>query len=272
MKRKANKRLFLGALPILAMIMALSSIGCSNNPPRQAIENIDEAFHASSSHIADATGFIDVLKQFDFQKGESLKQALTALDNSAAAADELLSNSNQLEEFDYEAGMADLEQDVSDYSSQVAAAVEELKPLLDNMKGILTSISPFFDTSVSLEMEKSQGERLQELRALETQLDTSKAQLQAAQLTVSLEQARDIILDFFVSARQVIEAMIATPTLGTSANPFSVSNLQKVADSLQRWQQFLQKLSDQLLINRVDPYVEKVELEINNLYLGQNLK
>jgi hypothetical protein len=269
MKRKANKSLYLGALPILAMIMALSSFGCSNNPSRQSVANIDEAFHASSSHIADAAGFIDILEQFDFQKGDTLREALTALDNGLNAADEVLTNLSKLDEFDY-AGMADLKQDVSDYNSQVTAAVEELKPLLDNMKRILTTISPVFDISVSFEQEQSQTERLQELSALKTQLDASQAQLEAIQLGGSLEECRDIILNFFTSTRQVIEALIASPTLGTSDNPFSVSNFQKVAESLNRWKQFFQNLSDQLLINKIDPYVEKVELEINRLYLGED--
>jgi hypothetical protein len=270
-KRSAVKTAFFMALPVVALVPALVSIGCSDTVSRETITEIDQAFRDSSSHIPDTTDFIDVLRKFDFQKADVLDQALGSIDGAEASMQQAISSLQGLGQFAYGGQLADLGRYISEYRDAIIGAGQEMDQVCAGIRQIISIAKPVFANQLSADQAKqSQAARLEFLKSLESQVDAALHDLKGLEVSQPVKDLQYFFVDLLTATRNACAAFIAGRASSDIMNPQSSPEAQRLMDLQPRYGATIDALSNQLMISNIDPYLEKVELEINRLYLGDN--
>lgn len=268
---RGGKAPFLLALLILA-VAVLSSAGCGRGSiSREEVERIDEAFRRGSSRLAETTVFLDALERFDFENAAFLADALAGIEAGRAACSELRASMEELAAFAYHGGLEELGRNVEEYSAAMGEAVEELAAVYGGLEEILLALEPTLREEAvitQLEAPRDDAEFLERLQRLDAALKESLAALQGLEPPAPLRDYRDHFQQLLSVLDKMVEDIIAViegrvPDVDVEHNPDFLLYQQLMG----AYPSQVEGIFEKLKIAGIDPLVEKVELEINRLYL-----
>ncbi len=268
-----NRAIFATAMALAAcMGMALFAWGCGGGASREKIERVDEAFRAGASRMAETTAFVAALEEFDFENAGFLEDTLDALDRSRDAARAVLASVAELRGLSYEGDLAALGEYVDEYSTAAVESVEELEGIFAGLQGILRAIEPILREEAvitQLEAPRSAAEWLERLRRLEAALDASLPELVEVEAPLPLEEYGTLFAEMLSILRKLVGDLIAVvtgqaPNVNMEENP----DFLRMQELMAGYIPCVESLYESLKITGIDPLVEKVELEINDLYMG----
>jgi hypothetical protein len=273
MRKHRLTRLYMFAPVIVFTVLAIFVItytGCGNS--RQEVEEIDAAFRNGSSQLDQTTAFQGALEDFDFENANFQSNALSQIEASRAAAAAVLTSLDELGEFEYDGTFKTLGGEINDYRQAMFEAIGELENVYNGLEDILRAIEPALNEEAvitQLEAPQSNEEWLSRLKKLEAALSEAISALQQTEVTPLLAEYKSLFMDIFETMHKLAVDLIATvsgqiPNVELNNNP----DFMRIQDLQASYLPLVQGLYDKLKINGIDPLIEKVELEINRLYLG----
>ena len=274
MSIKIGKPAFIAAACILTICLGLFHAGCGGSGfSREEVEEIDTAFRAGTSSIGEATAFVRALEDFNFEDAAFLDNAVKAVDSSRAAAQRLLASVEEMQGFSYDGALSTLGGYVEEYTALAVKAAEELESVYDGLDGILQAISPVLrEEAVITQLDEpgSDAELLDRLGKLDAALKTSLAELPGIEVPALLAEYKSLLEGIFTDLHKLILDLIAAASGQVSDenmenNPDFLHMQELIAD----YPRVVGEIEDNLEISRIDPRVEKVELELNRLFLGE---
>lgn len=254
--------------------LAFSALSCGGKDvSRKEVEEIDAAFRAGASNLVETTAFIVALEEFDFENAGFLDNALNALDTSRDAARELIVSTENLLALSYTGGLAQLGEYIREYCDATIEAVGELEAVYESLESILKAIEPvLLEEAVitQLEAPQSDAEWLERLERLDTALQVSLGELEGVEVPPLLVEYKALYQDLLSTLYELIGDLTAT-VLGQIANEDMEDNpdFLHMQGLIESYLPLVESIYDGLKITTIDPLVEKVELEINNLYMGE---
>lgn len=271
-----TKRSAVGAVVSLALAcVVVSAMGCTGSSvSREQTEEIDTVFRTGSSRISEITSFITALEDFDFENAGFLDNAVSAVTASRDAARELQASIDGLSGFDYDGDLEPLGTYIQEYAAAALEAVGELEGVYAGLLDILQAIEPVLrEEAVITQLDEpgSDAELLERLTRLRDALDPSLAALAEIEVPTLLIEYKSLLEEIFTLLRKTVGDLIAVVG-GTSSNIDMENNpdFQRMQELMIEYQPLVQRLYESLAITRMDALVEKVELEINRLYLEEN--
>lgn len=231
------------------------------------------AFRKSSSNLNKSASFITALRGFDFENADFFDRAVASIGESRNAAQEVLASLEELGSFDYGGVLANLGGYIQEYSDAVAEAVEELLDAYTALEELLQALEPTLReeaTITQLEAPQSDAEWLGRLRKLYAALDVSLADLTRVEVPPTLSDYLAYFTDLFSTMHKLIGDII-TALNSPAPQPDSESNpdFLHVRALLDDYPPLVEKFYEKFKIFHIDPLVERVELEINRLYLEE---
>ena len=271
-----TKRSAVGAVVSLALAcVVVSAMGCTGSSvSREQTEEIDTVFRTGSSRISEITSFITALEDFDFENAGFLDNAVSAVTASRDAARELQASIDGLSGFDYDGDLEPLGTYIQEYAAAALEAVGELEGVYAGLLDILQAIEPVLrEEAVITQLDEpgSDAELLERLTRLRDALDPSLAALAEIEVPTLLIEYKSLLEEIFTLLRKTVGDLIAVVG-GTSSNIDMENNpdFQRMQELMIEYQPLVQRLYESLAITRMDALVEKVELEINRLYLEES--
>jgi hypothetical protein len=269
-----GKPTVIAAACFLAACLWLFAAGCGGGGlSREEVEGIDTAFRAGTSSIDETTAFIAALEEFDFENAAFYDNAMSALDASRAAAQRLLASAEEMEGFSYDGALSALGGYVEEYVPFVVAAAAELDGIYAGLQSILETIEPALREEAvitQLEAPGDDAELLERLKRLSVALDSSLAELPATEVPAQLAAYKSLLESIFTNLQKVVVDLIAVASgQAASMNPENNPDFLSMQELMADYPAVVSEMEDNLEISRIDPRVEKVELEINRLFLGE---
>ncbi len=240
---------------------------------REEVEEIDTAFRAGTSSIDETTAFVRALEKFDFENAAFFEDAMSAVDASRAAALRLLASVEEMEGFSYDGALSTLGGYVEEYTAFAVEAVEELDGIYDGLEGILQAIEPVLrEEAVITQMDEpgSDAELLGRLGS-STRLwkprwpncRGSRSPLSWPSISPCSKASSPTCTRWSVTSYAAASGQ--APNENMENNPDFLYMQELMAD----YPGVVGEIEDNLEISRIDPRVEKVELEINRLFLEE---
>jgi hypothetical protein len=253
--------------------LVLFSLGCSNGFSKEKVDQIDEAFRAGASRYKETTAFIGAMEDFDFENAAFMEAASSALDASREAAQDLLASAEELRGFTYGGALSSLGGYVEEYTASVIEAVEELNAIYSGFQEILLAIEPIMREEAlitQLEAPGNDAELLDRLQGLDAALDSSLAELSGVEVPAQLDEYKSLLTGIFTTLQKlVIDLAAAAAGQAAEENMENNPDFLYMQELMAEYVPLVQKLSDGLKISGIDPWLEKIELEINRLYLEE---
>ncbi len=262
------------AAAVILVCLLLFASGCNGDKvSREEVEEIDSAFRRGISQLSEVTVFIRALEEFDFENADFLENTLQQIDTSRLAAQGVIESSNELRSFNFEGGLDQLGEYVSEYHDTVVEAMAELETVYDATEEMLEVLRPVLSeeaTITQLEAPRNDAEWLDRLRRLDTALGSSLAELDNVRVPGLLEDIKALFTDLLTTMSKLVGDLISVltrsiPNVEMETNPDFLRTLQLVDGYLP----LVQALYDNLEISEIDSLVEQLELEINRLYMGE---
>lgn len=273
MNKGTSRRVLIVAVCLLAACLWLSAVGCDGGFSREEVEEIDTAFRSGTSSIDETTEFTTTLEDFDFEDAAFFENAMSALEASRAAAQRLLASAEELKGFSYDGALSTLGGYVEEYEPRIVAAVDELEGIYAGLQSIVLAIEPVLkEEAVITQMEEpgDDAELLSRLQKLDTAMTASLAELAETEVPLQLAAYRSLLADIFTNLHKVVRDLMAaasgqTTNVTLENNPDFLHLQELMAD----YPGVVEEIEENLEISRIDPLVEKVELEINRLFLEE---
>lgn len=275
----ARKCMRVGTAPfLLALIImvnaVLSPINCCGGPTsREEVERIDNAFRRGSSRLTKTTAFLDALERFDFENAQFLEDVLAGIDSGRSACSELKASLDELTAFAYPCGLEELEKSVEEYSAAVMEAVAELEVVYGGLEEIMLALEPILRIEAvitQLEEPSSDAEFLERLRELDAELMKSLSALERLEPPKLLCDYRDYFLQLLSVLGKLVGSLMAVAEGRTSSADVNLDpDFMLFQRLMVAYPSLVEEIFKKLKINALDPLVERVELEINRLFLGE---
>jgi len=270
------RRSAVGAIVSLVSIcVVVFTLGCTGSSVSgEKLEEIDAVFRAGSSRISEITSFISTLEDFDFENAGFFDSAVSAVNRSAAATQALRASIETLSGFEYDGALETLGNYIDEYVAAALEAVGELEGVYAGLLDILQAIEPVLrEEAVITQLDEpgSDAELLERLIRLRDALDPSLAALAEIEVPTLLIEYKSLLEEIFTLLRKTVGDLIVVAS-GTSPNINLENNpdFQRMQELMVDYYPLVQQLYESLGITRMDALVEKVELEINRLYMGEN--
>jgi len=260
---------------LVSVCVVVFTLGCSGSSVSgEKIEEIDAVFRAGSSQISEITSFITALEDFEFENAGFFDSAVGAVNRSAEAAQALRESIETLSSFKYEGALEPLGTYIDEYVAAALEAVGELEGVYAGLLDILQAIEPVLrEEAVITQLDEpgSDAELLERLIGLRDALDPSLAALAEIEVPTPLIEYKSLMEGIFTLLRKTVGDLIVIAS-GTSPNVNLENNpdFQRMQELIAGYYPLVQRLYESLEITRMDALVEKVELEINRLFMGED--
>lgn len=264
------------AFLLAALVCAvLCAPGCGGGTvSRETVEEIDTVFREGNSQLVAVTAFLAALDDFSFENAAFYEDTMQAIEESREAASGLRRSAEELASIDYRGNLDEVGKYTMEYCDAVLLAVDELEAVCDSLQDILEAIEPILREEAvitQLEAPRSNEEWLQRLYRLEAAAGPSAAELAEVEVPPALAEYKALMDDLFSTLHKMTSEIIAVSS-GQVANVEMEHNpdflhMQELQES---YPPLVEELYERLLISAIDPLLEKVELEINRLYLEES--
>jgi len=267
----AKKVRFLATLAAAsACLCIISLVGCGG-PSRKELESLDEDFRASTASLEEALSFLDALERFDFENGSFMDDARKSVSSSREMASEAFTIIQRLLSRPYGGKLEELGRLIEDYGEAASAAVEELQSLYGPLEGLLSAIEPVMREEAAItgmEAPRSDAEWLERLNRLRNALGPALSALSSLEVPRVLEEYRGFLQELFSVLYKLVEELASRVKRGdVSSNAPDNPDFLRMQELLGSYGATVDRLRKNLEASRLDPLVEKVELEINRLFL-----
>ena len=271
---RMNRVVLIAASCILAAGLVLLSTGCGGGGlSREELDEIDATFRAGTSRLSETTSFVYVLQTFDFENATFIDDIMSALDASREAADELQASIEGLRDFNYEGTLSMLGGYLEEYIASVTEAIEELSTIRSGIEQISLAIEPIMSEEAvitQLEEPGDDAELLDRLRRLSEALESSLAELSGLEVPAKLTEYKSLLEGIFTSLQNVIRDLIYVASAQTAGETMENNpDFLRMQDLMETYVPVVKAMHEDLKISSIDPLLEKIELEINRLYLGE---
>lgn len=266
-----------GIVITLAVVAGLGILapGCGGGTvSRETVEEIDAVFREGNSQLVAVTAFLAALDDFSFENAAFYEDTLQAIEDSREAASGLRRSAEELASIDYRENLYELGKYTREYCDAVLPAVDELETVYDALQDILEAIEPILREEAvitQLEAPRSNEEWLQRLYRLEAAAGPSAAELAVVDVPPPLAEYKALLEDLFSTLHKLTVEVIAVSS-GQVENVEMEHNpdFLHMQELLESYPPLAEGLYARLRISAIDPLLEKVELEINRLYLEES--
>lgn len=275
--RRAITRI--GARPLhprIAVALAcLAVVGCACagcGKPAASLEEIDAAVRGFVSDLGECDDFAAALGFIELGDADYVKSATELIGASRDSAGRLLADVEVLQGMRYGGKTAQLGVMVGELCEGTKGAVEELRLAFDGVENTLKAAEPtlLVNLTVPLGMLKEPAEILQYLNELVATSDRSLEALNGVSVPDAVAGYKAFFMDLITNIRSAARDSISLLRSGTTVlvNAGGESS-KRVSELISAYPALAEEIFAALKINRLDPLVERVELEINRLYLGE---
>ncbi|MBN2026319.1 MAG: hypothetical protein JW854_06140 [Actinobacteria bacterium] len=251
-----------------------SAIGCGGSViSRNELEEIDNAFRASVMSLEDCMEIADVLGDFTLDDTAFIDEALGQVRESRDASLELLASAEELQARDY--GGSELGTDMQTYCDAVIDAQGELETVLTGVENILRAVEPALREEISMsgvmESQDLAAEVMRRLTSINEALEGSLSILEEIDTPAVLARYKSFYVDLLTAMQEVVTYNIsALQAQGGDISQVVSPSLAKVAELISGYPQLIEEIFNGLKITGLDTLVERIELEINRLYMGES--
>ncbi|MBC7230710.1 MAG: hypothetical protein H5T74_10020 [Actinobacteria bacterium] len=271
--RRKWKRTAMPALALLVLAgVSLATAGCARDTvTREDVERIDDSFRRGSSRLAETTAFMGCLERFDFENAAFLQDVRAGIEAGRTACAELRASMDELLTLAYPGELEELGRVVEEYASAMGEAVGELEVVYGGLEEILLALEPILREEASvtqLEAPRSDVEFMGRLQRLDAALAESLSSLERLAPPPLLREYRDYFEQLLGVLGKLVDDLIAVtqgliPNVDVEHNP----DFLLFQQLLSTYPSLVEGLSSKLKVAGIDPLMERVELEINRLYL-----
>jgi len=270
-----NRLSLIVAVCLLAACLYLTCSGCGNGGfSPEKLEEIDAVFRSGTSSLAGTTAFISALEDFDLENAAFLDDALSAVDASREAAQMLLASVEELQGFTYGGALSTMGGYMEEYAALAVEAVQELNGIYDALQGMLQAIEPILREEAvitQLEAPSSDAELLDRLGRLSAALDASLAELPGIEVPAQLAEYKSLLEGIFTKLQKLVRDLTTTVSEQNAEEDMEYNpDFISLQESMEDYSRVVGELYDSLEISSIDPLVEKVELELNRLFLEED--
>jgi len=237
-----------------------------------ALDEIDKAVRVFVSDLDACDAFTGSLENIELGNEDYVKTALEWIQGSRDASDRLLADVEILRGMTYKGKTAQLGAAVGELCGGAMEAVEELRLMLDGVEDILEAAEPalVMQIDIPLGMLKELAEILRRLEEVTAAADRSLQAIEAVEVPEVLSGYKAFFIELTTAIKEAAQESIsllkngaADPKKGGGESSAKVNRLISLYPAL-AYETF-----SALKINKLDPVVERVELEINRLFLGE---
>jgi hypothetical protein len=216
--------------------------------------------------------FTAALGAIELGDADYVKSAMERIGESRDAAERLLVDVEVLQGLRYGGETAQLGVMVGELCEGAMEAVEELRLAFDGVENTLKAAEPtlLVNLTVPLGMLKEPAEILRYLDELVATADRSLEALRGVAVPDAVAGYKafymELITNIRSAARDSISLLRSGTTVLVNAGGESSARVNRLISA---YPALAEEIFAALKINRLDPLVERVELEINRLYLGE---
>jgi hypothetical protein len=266
---------YLAAVGAFAFLVALMYGGCfKKSDIEDTLDRFESVYKPVASRLTETTSFIEPLSLLDLDKQETITALKDNLRISSDKAVELREGMQELAAFDYSGKLSKLGAYVADFKMASGSALDELDEVYGYLQSLLGKLDAFIRLRAGLPQlsgDQSLKPYLQPLRDLLAACESARTALSGSQPPPVLAEYHDLFMELLLEMRELLRVYVGVAA--DSGNPQDVSGNPVILRYLAlkgRYQQLVSGLYEQLKISDLDPYMEKVELEVNRLYLGRS--
>ncbi|OFW56383.1 MAG: hypothetical protein A2W01_00420 [Candidatus Solincola sediminis] len=266
-------KLIIAVVLTALLLLGVMAAGCQSGT-RDKVEEIDEILREGTSQLAEVTGFIGTLKEFDFENANFLQNALGSIGTSRAKLRVLKASTDRLDELTYDGELEPLGQYIRLYIDATREGIAQLDEVYNGLEEILKAIEPILrEEAVITQLEQPQddAELLVRLRRLEAATVPAISNLQGVEVPALLADYKTLFLEVFTTLLNLTRNLIVvasggSTTIDLETNPdFDSMNLL-----IAGYGTVVEELYVNLKVSKIDAVLEQVELEINRLYVSRS--
>ncbi|MEJ5186520.1 MAG: hypothetical protein WHT46_05510 [Candidatus Geothermincolales bacterium] len=259
---------------ILLLSAAFSSFllwqGCGGGGGA-AIDQVDRLLGEVAERLERVWSTVDAWKGFDFEDASFTARIDASLHESRIAADELSGLLFELDR-DYSGFLENLQPLISELISKCREGLKELVPALEELSALSKAIEPVMrEEAVITQMEapRSDQEWLERLRRLEGALKASLPALKNLSPGGSrFPGLKNALLEIFSLLDEMVRRLASSlPGRAGQRNISIEDKFDRMQDLIRGWDGLVDREFSGLSIFKLDPHLERVELEINELLL-----
>lgn len=274
MKRRNSSARHIAISAAVFVCLAVLAVGCGGGSvSREEVKEIDAVFREGTSSLSGTTTFVAALEDFDFENAAFYDNAVYAIGTSRDAARRLRASVEELLSRDYGGDLEELGEYMREYGDAALEAVAELDAVYDSLQDIMEAVEPILREEAAitqLEAPQSDAEWMERLERLDAALQLSTSELAGVDVPPLLAEYKAFFEELLATLHKMTVELMAT-VAGQAANVEMENNPDFIhmQEMLDDYLPMVVSMYDGLRITMIDPLVEKVELEINRLYLGE---
>ncbi|NPV59444.1 MAG: hypothetical protein HPY75_07250 [Actinobacteria bacterium] len=255
---------------ITLLTVAAGVCGC-DGVSRKDVEAIDGLFRAAVSNLSEAAAFLDRLEEFDFENASFASGVVSGTYTGQEACSRARESLEELASFDYRGELAELGSRMEEYTIAALALLSDLDTVAGEVRGLIQAIEPTLrEEAVITQLDiPAEDQELQErLRRLDVALVESLSALSALRVSDLVSPSQSFFSELFTVMRKLVNDLYAVtqgadPGKEMEGNP----DFARVQEMLAAYPLLVEELRGRLKIADIDPLEERVELEINRLFL-----
>lgn len=267
------RRLSIPIMLIALLSLSFTAAGCNGGSPRAEVSQIDQTLRAGTSQLAEVTGFIGAIKEFNFENANFLQNALNSINTSRSELQTLQASIDKLGKISYNGKLKKLGEYMQQYIEASRDGIAELGEVYDGLEQVLKAIEPALREEAVITQLNEPGndaELLQRLKKLESALVPVINNLESVQVPNLLAAYKALFRDIFATLLKLTESLIVVASGGPKGidlenNP----DFDHMSQLIAGYSSLVEELYDGLKVSKIDAILEQVELEINRLYLGE---
>jgi len=262
------------AILVAAACLLFNACSCmGNRVSRDEVEAINGVFRGSVSSLNEAMAFRRTLEGFSFEKTDFLDDTLSQIQGSRDVSNTLFVSIEELQAISYKGRLSNLGAYILEYCDAAIDAQGELETVLNGLESVLRVVEPVLREEIVItkfETQQITTEILQRLINIREALETSLVNLDGVDVPEILAGYKSFYGDLLTAMHEITVGNIAALQGQASNFHAEVSpDLARVQQLMSDYPQLIEDILDSLKISRVDPLVERVELEINRLFLEE---
>jgi hypothetical protein len=255
------------------VLITILTAGCSGGAsPTERLDEVRGTYYEGVQRAQEVTAFLEPMAAFNLEDKGKYEDLRSSLQGCVAAAGEARANLDEIGAYDYSGKLKGLGEYIMEYKAEYEACLDEIGDIYIYLDSVLKTLEPYIQMKAGipqLSSSESLKQNLQPMQGLKAEAESVTATLAGMEPPTALSECHALLIELFQAVSDVLKAYISIAM--SSGNIQDVSNNPVVVKYLglqARYQQLVPGLYKRLRIAGIDPFMEKVELEINRLYLG----
>lgn len=255
----------------VALFMIAAGVCGCGGASRKDVEAIDELFRAVVSDLSEAAEFLDRLEDFDFENASFSAGVVSGTYTGQEACARARESVDELASFDCRGELAELGSRMGEYTNAALALLSDLDTAAGDARGLVQAMEPALREEAvitQLDMPADEQELQERLQRLDAAIGESLQALSALRVSDLVSPFHSFFAELFTVMRKLVTDLKAVTRGADPGTEMEESqDFARVQEMLAAYPMLVDELRGKLKIADMDPLEERVELEINRLFL-----